>query len=130
MRNDGLYLEKMTQDYFKKTDGRWYHRLNDSAGSRNLVKAQPSDAICCVDGHSFLLEMKSTKVPKRLPRFVQLPRMKLAALAGMDGYILVHRYLVDVYYVLNIKSLSLEDASYDLSEYPELDWDEAMRKLI
>lgn len=129
MKNSGKYLEKMTQDHFDKTAGMWYHRLNDSASGRNLTSAQPADAVCCVNGKAFLLEMKSTKVPKRLPRFVQLPRMVLASAVGLKGYLLVHRYLADVYYLIDIDDLKLKDASHDLSKWPELTWEQAMEEL-
>ena len=129
MKQDGKYLEKAVEKAFKENNA-WYHRLNDSAAGRNLTSAQPADAICCSNGHSFLLELKSTKVPRRLPRFVQHSRMKLAYDNGLDGYVLVHRYEADIFYLLNIKDLELGKPSHDLREWPELTWSEVIGEVL
>ncbi len=134
MRNSGKYLEDMAQKHLDRDDvpGVWIHRFMDSKSARNLGAKQPADFLfSVVGGSATLLECKSVKHDFRLPKFVQHSRMVRAGMAGMRGIILTHHWSIDKYRVVNIKDLKLGAPSHDLRKIcPELDWEEAMRRLI
>lgn len=131
-RNDGKYLEKLCIKYVESLNlpEVWIHKLNDSGMARNLTKEQPADFIVSTTAETFLLECKSCKHRYRLPKFVQLPRMKRAELAGLSGKLLVHHWEIDVYRVININGLSLAAASHDLRGYAELTVEQALTEVF
>lgn len=133
MANSGKYLEDMVQGHFDKSvAGIWCHRFMDSKAARNLGARQPSDFLIAVTGRlPTLLECKSIKSDFRLKKFAQHSRMVRAGMAGVIGVILVHHWQIDKYRVFNINDIELGKPSFDLKKVcDELDWDEAIEKLI
>lgn len=132
MANDGKYLEDMVQDHFDKSvAGIWCHRFMDSKAARNLGAKQPADFLIAAESSPRLLECKSVKHNFRLKRFVQHSRMVRARMAGINGIILVHHWQLDVYRVFDISKIELGKPSFDLRKIcEELDWEEAMERLV
>jgi hypothetical protein len=132
MSNSGKYLEDAFQGAFdKKNPELWFHRFADSKAARNLIGEQPADfLVATVRGGAFLLECKSVKHLYRLPKFAQHSRMNRAKMSGVPGKLLVHHYMEDFYRVVDVEEISIGPASFDLREWPKLDWDQALEEIF
>jgi penicillin-binding protein-related factor A (putative recombinase) len=132
MRNDGKYLEKQVADYIKALNdpGVLVHRLSDSTSARNISSAQPADFILVVRGKPFLLECKSVKQSDRLPKFAQHPRMQRWLLAGVPSRLLIHHYIEGNYRLVDVSTLTLGQASFNLQHILPKNFEEIMEALL
>jgi hypothetical protein len=132
MRNDGKYLEDAFQSDLENDDQNiWLHRFPDSKAARGMIAAQPADFLLAVNGKkTILIDCKSVKHKYRVPKFSQHGKMRLAGMAGLPSYLLVHHYMIDKYRVVNVKDLDPKAASHDLRGYEELDWKEAIERIV
>jgi hypothetical protein len=110
-----------------------WHRFPDSKSSRGLVKAQPSDYLIVNHGIPIFLEVKALKEPKRLSktRITQLTVLKKFDMAGAQGYVLVHQYLLGLWRVIPVREMPFGEASWDVTKWmghPDLE--SAMEALI
>lgn len=67
-----------------------YDRLPDTRAAGRIMPARVSDFTVFAAGKSFSLEVKEISKGFRLPKPVQLPRMRRREMAGCLGFLLVH----------------------------------------
>jgi hypothetical protein len=132
MKNNGKYLENQVSDYIKALNdpGVLIHRLSDSTSARNISSAQPADFILVVRGKPFLLECKSVKQADRLPKFAQHPRLQRWLLAGVSSKLLIHHYLEGNYRLIDVSTLTLGQASFNLQHILPKNFEEIMEALL
>jgi penicillin-binding protein-related factor A (putative recombinase) len=132
VKNNGKYLENQVADYIKALSdpGILIHRFSDSTSARNISSAQPADFILVVRGKSFLLECKSVKQANRLPKFAQHPRLQRWLLAGIPSKLLIHHYLEGSYRLVDVSTLTLGQASFNLQHILPKTFGEVMEALL
>jgi hypothetical protein len=132
MRNDGKYLENQVSDYIKalSNPGILIHRFSDSTSARNISSAQPADFILAVRGKLILLECKSVKQANRLPKFAQHPRLQRWLLAGVPSKLLIHHYIEENYRLVDVSTLTLGQASFNLQHVLPGNFEEIMEALL
>ena len=122
MKNDGKYLEEALESMLGKvaitTEGFKYRRLPDSRAARGLIAAQPADFFV---SHRYSgaahIECKSSKSKTlRLPKFVQHAEMIGWANAGVAGIVLVHFYVPDRMFLVDVTTLPIGKPSWVLGD--------------
>jgi hypothetical protein len=119
--NPGKYLEDQAEKHMKKiTDSNFrYRRLPDAKAARGALAAQPADFFLAKEGQGIHLECKSDgSLTSRLPRFSQEAEMRAWALAGVQGYVLVHFYNPNVFHLVDIRDLAPGKPSWKLKGFP------------
>lgn len=124
MINDGAYLEKAMEDYFKtiKKANFFWRRLYDTKAARNVLPAQPSDFFFCFINkqgvYPYHLECKSLGSKTfRFPKPSQFNSMRRWSLAGVRGLFLVHFYVPDKFALASIRDLDSEKKSWVLNDH-------------
>jgi len=132
VKNNGKYLENQVSDYIKALNdpGVLIHRFSDSTSARNISSAQPADFILIVRGKPFLLECKSVRQSNRLPKFAQHPRLQRWLLAGVPSKLLIHHYLEENYRLVDVSTLTLGQASFNLQHILPKNFEEIMEALL
>jgi hypothetical protein len=122
MKNDGKYLEDALDIELAKAeialDNFKYRRLPDSRAARGLIAAQPSDFFV---SHRYSgaahIECKSSKSKTlRLPKFVQHAEMLGWANAGVAGIVLVHFYVPDRLFLVDVTTMPIGKPSWVLGD--------------
>lgn len=117
MKNDGKYLEEAVETELIKfqNDNKEfkYRRLPDARAAHGRIPAQPADFFVSNWGDAAHIECKTSKSKTlRLPKFSQHTDMLDWALAGVAGIILVHFYVPDRLFMVEVRSLAPEKPSW------------------
>ena len=143
LKNTGKSSEQLFEDFYKKRWGRkvFIHRVTDSAEvngrhkgrTKAVVKAQPSDFICTVNGEMEYAEVKSSNNKTSFPfgsiSRVQLGSAKLQKMAGGNYFFYLHNKVADMWYrvegetILTIQAQGKSSVKWDYLDTHNFKWE-------
>lgn len=121
----GKWAEKQVADILAKLNAQHidfaYDRLPDARAARGALKAQLCDFTACYRNQFFMIEVKETKHPYRLPRdkISQVAVMRKWEKAGAQGIVIVFHSTTNYWRVFYLGCLEGTPPSWDLREHAE-----------